>query len=300
MLLPTLEKLKIQYPNSSFTLLTDVSNRDFYKLSCKLIDDTITVNRKFFREKRFFRALNELISLGFKIRRRYDIVIDFQSFGETATISYLTNATEKWGAEKKSKYNYGYTRLVPYDTSGHRSQLFARIAGVDDSIVCPRMCITSHAEEYKYSLSRIATPDKPILGLNIGSTSESRRWSERNFFQLASDLSERYTILVFIGPLEQRYKEIFKDFVIIENTTLEELSGAISLCTYFISNDTGPVHIAAALAVPTITLFSTGDDANVGCLNLSKRSIQKADINAITVPEVITELDTLADIVSSG
>lgn len=295
MFLPTLEKLKAQYPNSSITLLTDASNRDFYKLSGGLIDDTITVNRKFFREKRFFRALNELVSLGFKIRRCYDIVIDFQSFGETATISYLTNAREKWGAEKKSKYNYGYTHLVPYDTSGHRSQLFARIAHVDDTLSYPRIVLSTAARLYAEQISRKLDPAKPTVGLNIGSTNERRRWSEQNFSALGSQLADRYNILVFIGPLEQRFKEAFKSFTTVKNTTLEELTGAISVCSYFISNDTGPVHIAAALDVPTLTLFSTGEDADVGCLNKHKQFIHHDDINSITLSDVTTVFQRLTN-----
>ncbi|MDD4882941.1 glycosyltransferase family 9 protein [Sulfuricurvum sp.] len=293
MLLPTLQKLKIVYPESSFALLTDSSNRDFANLSCGLIDDTITLDRKVFKQKRFFSSIGEIGKMLFHIRKRFDICIDFQSFGETATISYLVNAKEKWGAEKKSKYNYGYTRLVPYDTSGHRSQLFARIAGVDDTLSRPKICLTQNAEVFRQSVAATLDSSKPTVGLNIGSTSESRRWSEQNFFQLASELSEHYTILVFIGPLENRYKEVFKDFAIIENTTLEQLCGAISLCSYFISNDTGPVHLAAALGIPTITLFSTGEDTNVGCLNPYKRSLRRPDINAITVTDVSNELKTL-------
>ncbi|MFA6630112.1 MAG: glycosyltransferase family 9 protein [Sulfuricurvum sp.] len=293
MLLPTLRKLKTHYPDSTVTLLTDTSNRDFAKLSCGLINDTICVNRKVFKQKHFVAAAKEIIAMLFKIRKRFDIVIDFQSFGETATISYLSNAKEKWGAEKKSKYNYGYTDLVPYDTSGHRSQLFARIAKVDESLSRPKICLTQNSELFRQAIAAKLDQSKPTIGLNIGSTSESRRWSEQNFFQLASDLSERYTILVFIGPLEQQYKEVFKDFAIVENTTLEQLCGAISLCSYFISNDTGPVHLAGALGIPTLTLFSTGEDENVGCLNPYKRALRKPDINAITVSDVSDELKAL-------
>ncbi|MDD3598343.1 glycosyltransferase family 9 protein, partial [Sulfuricurvum sp.] len=63
--------------------------------------------------------------------------------------------------------------------------------------------------------------------------------------------------------------------------------------SYFISNDTGPVHLAAALGIPTITLFSTGEDTNVGCLNPYKRSLRRPDINAISVSDITDELKAL-------
>jgi heptosyltransferase I len=293
MLLPTLKKLKSKYPESKITLFTDFSNRDFYKLSSGLIDNNITINRKVFKEKHIFLALKEIIKAFFQIRHHYDVVIDFQSFGETAMISYLSNAKEKWGAEKKSKYNYGYTHLVPYDTSGHRSQLFARIAHVDDTLSHPIITLTPKSLISKEKLESRLDSLKKTIGLNIGSTKESRRWSEKKFLELANYLEHDYNILVFVGPLEYKFKDIFINHIIIENTTLEELTSSILLCSFFISNDTGPVHIAAALDIPTLTLFSTGDDANVGCLNRHKAFIRKSNIDKITTEEVKSELKKL-------
>ena len=100
--------------------------------------------------------------------------------------------------------------------------------------------------------------------------------------------------MVFFGPKEKKFVNLFSDEVIkVVDVDLEELAATIALCDIFISNDTGPVHMAAALGVPTLTLFSTGNDWQVGCLNPKKRFIKKADINAITVKEVIEESEKL-------
>ena len=81
--------------------------------------------------------------------------------------------------------------------------------------------------------------------------------------------------------------------VLCAKVELIKLSGAISLCDVLITNDTGPAHLAAALEVPTLTLFSTGEDYNVGALIDKKEFIKNIDINEITVEEVSNKFNLL-------
>lgn len=294
MLLATLEKLKNKYTNAHITLLTDSSNVKLKELSCGLIDEVITVNRGYFKRKEIFNSLSELVRVIFKIRSRFDMCIDFQSFGETATISYLANAKIKLGAPKKEKYHYGYTQIIKRDESGHRSQLFSRIATVNDDLDFPKLCLNDEAAKYKQTTLKRLNRDKKTIGLNIGSTQENRRWNENNFSQLAKKLKENYNVLIFLGPSEMQYKDAFdKESLFVENVNLIELTGAISVCDVFITNDTGPAHMAGALNVSTLTLFSTGDDYNVGALIAKKEFIKNLYINDISIDAVIEKLNLL-------
>ncbi len=291
MLLQTLKKLKEKYNNPTITLLTDHTNSAILENTCGVIDNIIPINRKVFKEKKIWALLKELKNLFFNLRKKqYDLLIDFQNFGETATISYLARASEKIGSPKKDKYNYGYTKTVKKDNRGHRSQLFSRIAEVSDRLDFSQLCLESNGEKYKRSLLDKLDKNKKIIGLNIGSTQDSRRWSEKNFYKLAKELEEEFNILVFIGPAEKRFESTFKGLHVIQDTSLNELCGAISSCDYFVTNDTGPAHIAAAFGVPTLTLFSTGTDENVGSLIEKKEFIQNNNINDITVYNVKTKL----------
>jgi len=285
MLLPTLLKLKQKYKNSHITLLTDQRNRDMQYLSCELIDHVISVDRVGFKTKGIVHAIKEIYKLIKNVRSHFELCIDFQSFGETATISYLSDASIKIGAPKKSKYHYGYTKIIPRNEKGHRSQFFARIAQVDDSLSYPKMCLDKNLDN---SLN--------IIGLNIGSTQNSRRWSHKNFSELARHLIKKHSVRVYLGPLELKFEDFFQNInvEIVKNLNLIELSESIRECSLLISNDTGPVHIAAALGVPTFTLFSTGDDEDVGALSKNKAHIKNTNINNISVAQVIKELETSA------
>lgn len=291
MLLQTLEKLKKKYNNPEITLLTDHSNVGIIENSCGVIDKIIPINRKVFKEKKVWALLKETKNLFFNLRKkRYDLLIDFQNFGETATLSYLAKATTKIGAPKKDKYNYGYTEIVQRNHSGHRSQFFSRIAGISDKLDFSKLSLEKNGEKYKKHLLNQLDKTKKTVGLNIGSTQESRRWSEQNFYKLAKELENEFNILVFIGPSEMKFKSVFEELNIIKNTSLNELCGAISSCDFFITNDTGPAHIAAGFNVPTVTLFSTGTDENVGALIYKKESIQRDNINEISIEEVKNKL----------
>ena len=294
MLLQTLEKLKSKYSNSEITLLTDKSNSLLKDISCGTIDEIISFDRNVFRKKEYFKAIKECFKLLLKIRKKYDLTIDFQSFGETATISYLSNSREKLGAIKKEKYKYGYTSAIIKQDYNHRSQLFSRIAQVDDSLNFSKLCLNAEANDYKLLVKQKLDTSKKTIGINIGATQENRRWNEKNFAILQKILGKKYNILVFIGSLEKKYKYAFqKDSLFVEDVNLIALAGAISLCEVIITNDTGPAHMAAALNIPTLTLFSTGEDWNVGVLSNRKEFLKNININDITVDEVLTKFSIL-------
>ena len=294
MLLQTLEKLKNKYENCHITLLTDKSNISLKDISCGMIDEVISLDRSVFKKRKYFLSLVEIVKLFPKIRKQFDMTIDFQNFGETATLTYLTNAKIKLGSPKKDKYNYGYTEIIKRSDHNHRSQLFSRIAKVNDNLDYSKLCLNNEAINFKEQLKNQIDKNKKTIGLNIGSTQDSRRWNENNFSKLNDILKANYNILIFIGPCEKAYKYAFKeDSFFIEDINLIKLSGAISICDCFISNDTGPVHIAAALQISTLTLFSTGNDFNVGALSNKKQSIKNVNINKITVNEVIEKLNNL-------
>lgn len=292
MLLQTLQKLKTKYIGASITLLCDSANGDIAKNSANVIDNVKTINRKVFKEKKFFAILKEIYNLFALRKKQYDLIIDFQNFGETAFITHMCKAKEKRGAPKKKNKEYAYTTLVERDESGHRSQFFSRIAGVDDSLDFSKMLLSKEASAYKDQLLLTLNSDKKTIGLNIGSTQESRRWPEQSFSKLAEYYKENFNILVFAGNREKQYLNAFSnDIHCVSDICVDQLCGAIGACDYFISNDTGPVHIAAALGIPTFTLFSTGTDANVGSLSDKKLFIQKECIRDISVEEVYEKLE---------
>ena len=75
---------------------------------------------------------------------------------------------------------------------------------------------------------------------------------------------------------------------------LDTLIEALTACRLLVSNDTGPGHLAAALDIPVVTLFSTGSPENVRPLATHGKWLRnRSDINGISVSDVETACRTL-------
>jgi heptosyltransferase-2 len=108
--------------------------------------------------------------------------------------------------------------------------------------------------------------DKPTLGINAGATyGSAKRWYPERFAEVAAEFCKEYDIIIFGGPNEvEMANEIESNLMAskVENyinlagkTNIEELCANIAGCSLFITNDSGPMHVAAAYQVPTVAIF---------------------------------------------
>ncbi|MEA3498945.1 MAG: lipopolysaccharide heptosyltransferase II [Campylobacterota bacterium] len=107
---------------------------------------------------------------------------------------------------------------------------------------------------------------KLLLGINPGATyGSAKRWYPMEFAKVAIELSKTYDIQIFGGPgetdiasdIEQELKKanISNYTNLAGKTSVEELIESISQLDLFITNDSGPMHLAAAFNIPTIAIF---------------------------------------------
>ncbi|WP_373036184.1 lipopolysaccharide heptosyltransferase II [Sulfurimonas sp.] len=108
--------------------------------------------------------------------------------------------------------------------------------------------------------------DRPTLAINAGATyGSAKRWYPERFAEVAKEFSNKFDIMIFGGPNEvEMASEIesnLKDYSVLNyrnlagKTNIEELCANIAGCSLFITNDSGPMHVAAAYQVPTIAIF---------------------------------------------
>ncbi len=107
---------------------------------------------------------------------------------------------------------------------------------------------------------------KPSLGINPGATyGSAKRWYPDKFAEVAKAFSDKYQIIIFGGPdevdvgadIEKRLQEmgITNYLNLAGKTTIKELCSYIGGLDVFITNDSGPMHVAAAYQVPTVAIF---------------------------------------------
>ncbi len=106
---------------------------------------------------------------------------------------------------------------------------------------------------------------RPILGISPGANWETKRWPAPRFAQLANRaIAAGYQVVVTGGHSEARLgAEITavapKVVDLCGQLDLKGLGGLISRCCAFVANDSGPMHMARALGVPTLAFFGSTD-----------------------------------------
>lgn len=104
---------------------------------------------------------------------------------------------------------------------------------------------------------------KPTLGINAGATyGSAKRWYPERFAKVATHFSKSYDILLFGGPNEvemvgdiEKLIEAGNVINLAGKTNIKELCENIGGLDLFVTNDSGPMHIAAAYKVPTVSIF---------------------------------------------
>ncbi|MBW2060918.1 MAG: glycosyltransferase family 9 protein [Deltaproteobacteria bacterium] len=106
------------------------------------------------------------------------------------------------------------------------------------------------------------SPDDRIVALHVGAGLDYRRWPEEGFIRVGRSLQEEgFRILLTGSKAELRQVTRVaqsigpKTIVAAGRTDLGMLAGLLEHCQALASNDTGPIHLAAALGVPCVSIF---------------------------------------------
>lgn len=164
-------------------------------------------------------------------------------------------------------------------------------------------------------------PGDRVVGLNTGGSWPTKRWTKEGFARLADKLQRDYRVkVVFLGGPNDlsRVEEIrgmmeTESLVAAGKTGLKELAALTKELDLVISGDTGPVHVAASVGTPTITIFGPSDEKryapygqnnHVIKLNLDCRPCGKHECPRKDSPHEcmtgITAEDVLGKILDSG
>ena len=109
------------------------------------------------------------------------------------------------------------------------------------------------------------------LGINPGATyGSAKRWYPNQFAKIAIELSYKFNIIIFGGTNEQSFAKEIEKILIKEGInnylnlagkiSITALTNYISNLDIFITGDSGPMHLAASLKIPTIAIFGPTND----------------------------------------
>ena len=111
-------------------------------------------------------------------------------------------------------------------------------------------------------------PGETLIGVHPGAGKLENRWGAANFASLINLITEnrKAKVLVFYGPGEESLKDelvsgLKQGFTVLDPVPLLSAAAFMKKCSLFVCNDTGVLHVAAALGVKTFAVFGKGSPA---------------------------------------
>ncbi|WP_320068190.1 glycosyltransferase family 9 protein [Micromonospora sp. RTGN7] len=162
-----------------------------------------------------------------------------------------------------------WTRYVYYQHEVLRYLEVVALVGAPATTIVPTVLVTDadRAEAARV----LGEPTKPRVVLHPGATDSRRRWPAERFAEVARALvGDGYEVLVTGTPAEG---EVVDRVVAAAGVPLRPQVGTLGLgglaacyadCALLVSNDTGPLHLAAAVGTPTVGIYWVGNLINSG------------------------------------
>lgn len=159
---------------------------------------------------------------------------------------------------------------VPHDSVHRVDRLHDRLAGIGLHATRRAITIALTADERaRASVARrvwFGDVEAPRVGINPGARGD-KRWPVTRFESLIEALArEGRRVVVFVGHEELdtlgRLRAMDARNVRIDTASEpREFAARLGACAVFVTDDTGPMHLAAAVGMPTVSIFTKGNAA---------------------------------------
>jgi ADP-heptose:LPS heptosyltransferase len=293
LLTPAAAVLRRRRPGAEIALLTLAANRPCAE-RLGVFDRVLVLDVEGAGWPELFRRIAALV---LRLRRgAFDEVYDFEFFTRfSAVISVLTGARRLAGFASTRVWRGGFhDERVPFNRYWHVARNFRVLAGGEDgrSVTAADLAPVRIEPEDERALEALLArrgldPAHPIavLNPNAGTLSLERRWPPARFGELARRLTaEERLRVVLIGTAGEREYTAgaaraagteHPPLDLAGELTLGMLAALLARAALVVTNDSGPMHLAAALGAPTIGLFGPETPVMYAPLGLEARALYR-------------------------
>lgn len=300
--LPALKAIREKFPEARITVLTGKACAQIVEFS-GFADSVMPVDRVAMRDGPKLWAIAEIIKTVQKVRHsHFDFVLDLHSLPETNLLGFFSGASKRLFGQRENRsidwLSNFYSKPPREDKSKHLTDKYLDVLlplGIKN--VSRTVRLTPRNEDIE-AIEKIFKKKKvqtgtPLVGLFPGAGRVDRRWSLDNFAEVANIFtnSDGLQVIVIVGPEEkellEKAEKIFpKGTCFMDKLSLTQLVAATSVLSVLISNDTGPMHIAAAAGTPIVALIPHPSIKTFFPLGEHHRAIHANKIEDITVEQV--------------
>lgn len=209
-------------------------------------------------------------------RRRFDLAIDLQGLLRSGLFAGATGAPVRVGlSDAREGATLFYTHRVPMPAPpAHAVERLLRVAAAFGARTDrPRFATTVGNGDREWARLVLGPLRRPRVVLNVGARWLTKRWPPERFAAVGRLAVERRgASLIAVGapedrPLIEALKLALDPIPVLDlggRTTLPRLAAVAAECELFVSNDTGPLHLAAAAGAPVVAVFTCTDPRLTG------------------------------------
>jgi heptosyltransferase-2 len=236
-----------------------------------------------YRKGNDFRRIGSLFGLGWRLRReQFNLALLLPNSLSSAMVAWLAGVPERLGYSTDGR-GWLLTHRLPdrrKERGLHQVDYYLgllRSAGVSQVDRIPKLQLKEKCIEMGLTLLSNIGVDKRelIIGVHPGAAyGKTKRWFPERFGAVLEQLQKSgRRFLLLGGPGEEiiaQHISMVMDHPPIDlvgQTTLTEALALVSMCSLFLSNDSGLMHVAAALNIPQVALFGSTDPQKTAPLN---------------------------------
>ena len=284
--LPMLRALRHAHPRAYIAWIVEspfqdilVGNRDLDRL---FVVDRASVRATVLS---LYRAIRQIRADAF------DVVVDLQGWIKSQLLCKLSGARSMTGVMKKNELGFHILeRGVPFRPQAHATDLFlevARLLGAEDTRVSFDVPILEADSDYidRFLADLPRAPNaglaSGIVVLQPGSSWTNKRWSLDKLAEVGRALSANGELVPVVawGPGEEAdAREVVRSIgdsgVLAPPTSIRQLAALLERSALYVGTDSGPMHLASALGVPTVGLFGPSDAARFAPYGRSARVVR--------------------------
>lgn len=262
--LPLVQALQQHFPAAQIDLLTTPAHAPVLRGQAGL-SAVIPYDKR--GEQRGIRGFVNMVRV---LRSRgYDLAVSPHRSFRSALLLACCGIDRRIGFTQRLT-NWVYTQTVPRPASGHEVeknlQLLAPLMAateVQSGQLVMRVSATARRQAQAVLRRHGVEPAHTLVGMIPGSQWGTKRWPTEHFAALIQHLKcrDQLHVALFGGPQDRILAEAISAACqtpvidLIGQTPLQDLAAYLDCCTLVVSNDTGPMHIAAALGKPIVMLY---------------------------------------------
>ena len=269
--LPVLRLLRRRFPESHIAWLVAPHCAGLLQNHPDLNEVILFDRRRFGSAWHNPKALLSLYQFHRDLRRhQFDLTIDLQGLFRSGWLSWQTGAPIRLGLANARELGWMfYTHRVPIETTEiHAVDRYLKLAAAVGCATEPvEFHFTVTDADRAYVKDLIGDADRRYAVLLPGANWPTKRWPAERFAELVGPLSARFGLQSVVAggsDAAELAPRISQALNLTNRTTVPQLVALLESADLVIANDSGPMHIAAALNRPLVAVFGPTNPVRTG------------------------------------